>query len=399
MKTKKILNVDFKYLQTSEVYTSSVEKKRQLKYKLLDIIEHAFGDRYQNLKQGTKDALEHMCFLGSDKGYFYATDSYFAKKHSIGKSTVDRTLKFLCEANVMVKRHRTSSKHNGLGNPVYFFVNHPFFSQWDTYFALNEKANEKAENAQNPCESKSQEPKKVSTYSLPSLDFSNHIMSVTKIFKGVPKLINKLFSNEFKQSLDKLYMRTLIAYKNVSKKSDIVLTKEHRQQVSMQSIRVLFEYLKTHKLTLEEQFKYVYKVALNKFQAIAAPKKETPKMPTPKTYEPKPTNNQTTVKRKEMVPEWLSDPEGYKKRSKEEIEKEWPDEKFEAEKKRLEASLKNLSEDLKAKNSKLSGSTAEEPKVSSVKNAAMSESNNKENHSGTDWLSNLFNSNSCPYTS
>lgn len=396
MKNKKILNADFKYLQATEAYTSSPEKKRQLKYKLLDIIEHAFGDRYRNLKQGTKDALEHMCFLGLDKGYFYATDSYFAKKHSIGKSTVDRTLKFLCEANVMVKRHRTSSKHNGLGNPVYFFVNHPFFSQWDTYFALNEKANEKAENPQNPCESKAQAPKKVSTYSLPYLDFNNHLMSVTKIFKGVPKLINKLFSNEFKQSLDKLYMRTLIAYKTVSKKSNLVLSKEHKQQVSLQSIRVLFEYLKTHKLTLEEQFKYVYKVALNKFQAIATPKEETAKVATPAISEPKPNNNQNTVKRKEIVPEWLSDPEGYEKRSKEELEKEWPDEKFQAEKKRLEAALKNLNKDIKAKNSKTTEAIPVEPKVTPVENVAMSESENDENFNGTEWLRNLLNNNSSP---
>ncbi|PFP09230.1 hypothetical protein COJ90_21185 [Priestia megaterium] len=396
MKTKKILNADFNYLQSTEPFTKSSYQKRQLKYQLLEKIELAFGDRYDNLKQGTKDALEHMCFLASDKGYFYATSMYFAEKHSVGKSTVDRVFKFLCDAQVMVKRNRPSSKQNGLGSPVYFFVNHPYFNKWSHYFAFNEKANEKAENTQTPCESKSLADKKVSTYYLPYINLNNHLMSATKIFKGVPKLINKLFSSEFKQSLDKLYMRTLIAYKTVSKQSNLVLTKEHKQQVSMQSIRVLFEYLKTHKLTLEEQFKYVYKVALNKFQAIATPKEETSKAATPAIGEPKPNNNCTTVKRKEKVPEWLSDPEGYKKRAKEELEAEWPDEKFEAEKKRLEAALKNLSNDIKAKNSKPTESTPVEPKVLPVENAAMSESENDENFNGTEWLRNLLNNNSSP---
>ncbi|MDN3365511.1 hypothetical protein QU577_27600 [Priestia megaterium] len=389
MKNKKILNADFQYLQTTESYTSSTDQKRQLKYKLLDVIEKAFGDRFHNLKEGTKNALEHMCFLGLDKGYFYASDTYFAEKHSIGKSTVDRTLKFLCEANVMVKRHRSSSKHNGLGNPVYFFVNHPFFSKWDTYFAFNEKANEKAENAQIPCESKSLEEKKVSTYYLPTNNLNNHFMSATKIFKGVPKLINKLFSNEFKQSLDKLYMRTLIAYKTVSKKSDLNLTKEHKQQVSLQTIKVLFEYLKTHSLTLEEQFKYVYKVALNKFQALAAPKEEVLK-----DSKLNPVKNGTTIKRKEMVPEWLSNPAAYEERTKEEDKMSAAE--FEAEKKRLEAELKDLSKDLKSKKSKPIGSTPEEPKVPSVEKVATAKSENSEDFNGTEWLSNLLNNNSSP---
>ncbi|MEH6867774.1 hypothetical protein, partial [Priestia megaterium] len=389
MKTKKILNADFNYLQSTEPFTTSSYQKRQLKYQLLEKIELAFGDRYDNLKQGTKDTLEHMCFLASDKGYFYATSMYFAEKHSVGKSTVDRVFKFLCDAQIMVKRNRPSSKQNGLGSPVYFFVNHPYFNKWSHYFSFNEKANEKAENASIPCESKSLPDKKVSTYYLPYNNLNNHLMSATKIFKGVPKLINKLFSSEFKQSLDKLYMRTLIAYKTVSKQSNLVLTKEHKQQVSLQTIRVLFEYLKTHSLTLEEQFKYVYKVALNKFQALAAPKEEAPEI-----SKPKPLNNRTTNKRKEMVPDWLSDPEGYKKRTKE--ENKMSDAEFQAKKKQLEAALKNLNKDIKAKNSKATESTPIEPKVLPVKNVAMSKSENDENFNGTEWLRNLLSNNSRP---
>ncbi|MFP7177065.1 hypothetical protein, partial [Priestia filamentosa] len=232
----------------------------------------------------------------------YAKDTYFAEKHDISARTIRRVMKTLEEAGKIVKAHRSSSKHNGRGAAVYFFVNHPYFAHWTTYFGFDVQADVQAENAEIPCESKDEEAKKVSTYSLPKNHYiKNHFMYKTIPFiKGVPKLINQTFKDVFKDSLRDLYIRVRVASQKVCQSVSMTLSKKDIHSIAYESIHALFTYIKTRSMSFEEQCKLVYRIALNKFnelvQTADQKDKEESVVVTPRK-----------IVRKEMLPDWFQE--------------------------------------------------------------------------------------------
>jgi hypothetical protein len=290
-----ILPTDFNHMQKLESYIKTKQQQKQMKYKLLEMVESVYGDSFDRLKTETRSAIDTLCFLATDKGFVYAKDTYFADKHNISARTIRRVMKTLEDAGKVVKKHRSSSKYNGRGAAVYFFVDHPHFAHWSEYFAFDVQTDVQTENAEIPCESKDKEEKKVSTYYLPkNQKIKDHLMYSINFIKGVPKFINETFINLFNESLKDLYTRICIAYK----KASTTLPKEQRQHIAYQSIKALSTYVKKGSMSLEEQCKLVYKIALNKFEATAQSKDEIKEKHT--------VNNQNPV-RKEMLPEWFQE--------------------------------------------------------------------------------------------
>ncbi|MGQ3380921.1 hypothetical protein ACT6P6_22975 [Priestia endophytica] len=305
-----IFSDDFARMQNYESYTRTQHEQKQMKYKLLSIVESVFGDSYTRLKPETRDAIDMICFLATDKGFVYAKDTYFAEKHDISARTIRRVMKTLEEAGKIVKAHRSSSKHNGRGAAVYFFVNHPYFAHWTTYFGFDVQADVQAENAEIPCESKGEESKKVSTYSLPKNTYiKNHFMYKTIPFiKGVPKLINQTFKDVFKDSLRDLYLRVRVASQKVCQSVSITLSKKDIHSIAYESIHALFTYIKTRSMSFEEQCKLVYRIALNKFNELVQTAdnrdKEESVVITPRK-----------IVRKEMLPDWFQEKQEDKNKS------------------------------------------------------------------------------------
>ncbi|MCF2132073.1 hypothetical protein L1I79_37490 [Strepomyces sp. STD 3.1] len=294
-----IFSDDFARMQNYESYIKDKAQQKQMKYKLLNIVESAFGDSYARLKSETRDAIDMICFLATEKGFVYAKDSYFAEKHAVSARTIRRVMKTLEEAGKIVKAHRSSSKHNGRGAAVYFFVDHPCFTHWQQYFDFDVQADVQAENAEIPCESKSEKPKKVSTYSLPNNYIKNHFMYKTIPFiKGVPKLINQTFKDLFKESLKDLYLRVRMAAQKVCQSVSITLSKKDIHSIAYDSIHVLFTYTKTRSMSFEEQCKLVYRIALNKFNDLVQPEDK-------KDEEESVVVTPRKIVRKEMLPDWF----------------------------------------------------------------------------------------------
>ncbi|MBG9812351.1 hypothetical protein ABD68_12320 [Bacillus endophyticus] len=294
-----ILSDDFTRMQNYESYTKTSSEQKQMKYKLLSIVESAFGDSYARLKPETRDAIDMICFLATEKGFVYAKDSYFAKEHNISTRTIRRVMKTLEDASKIVKAHRSSSKHNGRGAAVYFFVDHPCFTHWQQYFGFDVQADVQAENAEIPCESKREETKKVSTYYLPNNYIKDHFMYKTIPFiKGVPKLINQTFKDLFKDSLKDLYLRVRIAAQKVCQSVSITLSKKDIHSIAYESIHTLFTYTKTRSMSFEEQCKLVYRIALNKFNGFVQSEDK-------KDEEESVVAPPRKIVRKEMLPDWF----------------------------------------------------------------------------------------------
>ncbi|WRU97768.1 HTH domain-containing protein (plasmid) [Priestia filamentosa] len=295
-----IFSDDFARMQNYESYTKTKNQQKQIKYKLLEIVESVFGDTFARLKLETRDAIDMICFLATDKGFVYAKDTYFAEKHNVSTRTIRRVMKALEEAGKIVKAHRSSSKHNGRGAAVYFFVNHPYFEHWQQYFDFDVQTDVQAENAEIPCESKNEEPKKVSTYYLPNNYIKDHFMYKTIPFiKGVPKLINQTFKDIFKDSLRELYLRIRLASKKVCQTLSITLSKSDIHSIAYESIQILFTYIKTRSMSFEEQCKLVYSIALNKFNDLV--QTEAPNSNLDLVAPPR------KIVRKEMLPDWFQE--------------------------------------------------------------------------------------------
>ncbi|AWG44846.1 hypothetical protein BEH_26180 (plasmid) [Priestia filamentosa] len=308
-----IFNDDFSRMQNYESYTKTNSEQKQMKYKLLNIVESVFGDSFARLKQETRDAIDMICFLATNNGFVYAKDTYFAEKHAVSARTIRRVMKTLEDAGKIVKTHRSSSKHNGRGAAVYFFVDHPSFAHWQQYFGFDVQADVQAENAEIPCESKSEESKKVSTYYLPNNYIKDHFMYKTIPFiKGVPKLINQTFKDLFKESLKDLYLRVRMASQKVCQSVSITLSKKDIQSIAYESIHALFTYTKTHSMNLEEQCKLVYRIALNKFNELVQPEDK-------KDEEKSIGVAPRKIVRKEMLPDWFQEQQETVTKTKEDV--------------------------------------------------------------------------------
>lgn len=171
-------------------YVTTGKEKKKVKYSLLDRIQEVLGDKWNRFKEGTRQAFDMICFLGTELGFFYAGDEYLAERHDISDRTIRNRLKELEELGQVIKVHRRTKHCNGRGKPIYLFVNHPYFQYWVELLGINLEEFQtdfQTENAENLCESKDQGRKNFLTYSLPKKQESN---SNNKIIQYVVNRVN-----------------------------------------------------------------------------------------------------------------------------------------------------------------------------------------------------------------
>ncbi|MCJ7992639.1 helix-turn-helix domain-containing protein [Priestia sp. OVS21] len=184
-------------------YHSFIENRSQhqsMKRKLLKEIISLYGERFYRLHEGTRKALDRLCWFAAEKGFCFPGSTYLGKTYEKSKGTIDRHLKELRKQGQIVTVYRRCPRNNGKGNPVHLFVNHPYFNHWIKYLQIDlesdVEADVKAENAESSCESKSKEAKKCSTYNLSLKDFNKYIrnnVNVTLSSEYVPCFIPKAF--------------------------------------------------------------------------------------------------------------------------------------------------------------------------------------------------------------
>lgn len=171
--------VQFKQMISYNPYVTEQNEKKKVKYGLLDQIKMGIGDKWDRLKEGTRQAFDMVCFLSAELGFFYASDDYLAERHDISDRTIRNRMRELEELGQVVKVHRRTKRCNGRGKPVYLFVNHPYFNYWVNLLGINTEflTDFQTENVETLSESKEEGAKKVSTYSLPLKQEKNNIHS------------------------------------------------------------------------------------------------------------------------------------------------------------------------------------------------------------------------------
>ncbi|MGM0879131.1 MAG: transcriptional regulator, partial [Bacillota bacterium] len=137
------------------------------------LIQESFGDKYYRLKEGTKQAIDMMCWFAAERGFVFAGDDYLADRHDISDRTVRNVAKELRKMGRIVTVYRKSTKHNGRGCPIHLFVDHPYFKYWTSFLDWHFQADFQAENAEIASESKDERQKNVSTFNLTNKSFIN----------------------------------------------------------------------------------------------------------------------------------------------------------------------------------------------------------------------------------
>ena len=174
-------------------YVTTGKEKKKIKYSLLDRIQEVLGDKWNRLKEGTRQAFDMICFLGTELGFVYAGDDYLAERHAISDRTVRNRLKELEELGQVIKVHRRAKRCNGRGKPIYLFVNHPYFHYWVEMLGIqleDFQISFQTENQETSWESKDEDVKKIPTYSLPLKQESNNNISDNKIIQYVVNRVN-----------------------------------------------------------------------------------------------------------------------------------------------------------------------------------------------------------------
>lgn len=335
-KNRKISSLEFDYLANMKPYVAPNDEngKKSLKYVLIDAVERAFGDMWFNLNEKTRQAVDYICFLSVEHGFFYASPEHIATRSSIGKSTIYKALKMMRESNVLVKVNRSSRKQNGLGCPVHFFTEHPYFQHYNTYLDLKwkpeEKANEKAENAEIPCGSKDEDSEKFSTLLLsspyqeqkidiqPNVGTESYIHNLdisdkkkTPIIKYVPKEINSLYARTFGFRLRMVWVKITQAFNSIKQS---ILNRHDLITHGANIIKRLFIVWKDHMrknsdMTVDEMCAFAYKSARETFFNVLGelhmenmPKEERS---IAKSHSKRTVANKTHQKPKEPMSDWM----------------------------------------------------------------------------------------------
>lgn len=158
----------FKQMLSYKPYVTDKHGKKQVKYSLLDRIKEGLGDKWNRLKEGTRQTFDQICFFSAELGFFYASDKYLAEYNNVSLRTIQYRLNELIKLGEVIKVNRRAKRSNGKGKAVYLFVNHPYFTYWTELLGITNCNTDCAtEKAKIPTESKNEGPGKISTYSLP----------------------------------------------------------------------------------------------------------------------------------------------------------------------------------------------------------------------------------------
>jgi hypothetical protein len=196
-----VSNQEFNYMMSYKEYAKNRREQQIMKEKLLEVVKAAYGDSYYRKKQETKNAIDMMCWLAADRGFFFIEDKTLAKRYGVSDKTIRNIETALRKANVIVTVYRRSNKQNGLGNQVHLFVDHPYFDYWIDFLQLDEflpqfQPNFQPENSEEPCESKEEEKKNISTYDLTLKTFIKHNKRKEEVFLNsdfVPSYVPERF--------------------------------------------------------------------------------------------------------------------------------------------------------------------------------------------------------------
>ncbi|MEK1833423.1 transcriptional regulator [Priestia megaterium] len=224
--TRMLTTEEFDYMKNYQSFIENRSQHQSMKRKLLKEIIKLYGEKFYRLHEGTRKALDRLCWFAAEKGFCFPGSTYLGQTYEKSKGTIDRHLRELRKQGQIVTVYRRCPRNNGKGNPVHLFINHPYFDHWVNYLRLDLESNVEtdveAENEHSTWESKDREAKNYSTYNLSLKDFNKYIRNDVNVKLSsdyVPSFIPPSFKNAVKpffsyaDHIYKLWGKVRLAYK------------------------------------------------------------------------------------------------------------------------------------------------------------------------------------------
>ncbi|MCM3197174.1 helix-turn-helix domain-containing protein [Priestia megaterium] len=220
--TRMLTTEEFDYMKNYHSFIENRSQHQSMKRKLLKEIINLYGERFYRLHEGTRKALDRLCWFAAEKGFCFPGSTYLGQTYEKSKGTIDRHLRELRKQGQIVTVYRRCPRNNGKGNPVHLFVNHPYFNHWVKYLQLDLESDVEAENTENAWESKSKETKKRSTYNLSLKDLNTYIRNDVNFKLSsdyIPSYVPKAFKDavrpffSYADDIYELWGKVRLAYK------------------------------------------------------------------------------------------------------------------------------------------------------------------------------------------
>jgi len=195
-----VTHEEFLHMTNYQSYTERAHQKKEMKKILLEKVMKTYGDTFYRLKEGTRKAIDMLCFFAAERGFVYASDQYLGERYEVSDRTVRNVLAMLRKKGLIVTVYRGLSNHNGRGCPMHLFVDHPYFENWNNYLNLEDfREDFQSQNAETACESKEPETKKNPTNNL-TINSLNKLRtgSVYLSAEFTPSIVPEAFKNTVK---------------------------------------------------------------------------------------------------------------------------------------------------------------------------------------------------------
>lgn len=210
----------FKQMLLYHTCYKNKSEQQDIKNSLKDEIGAAYGAKWLRLADGTRSAIDELCFMSTDRGFCFASKDYFTR-HGISKRTLDRVINFLSEAGLIYITYRRRGCLNLTGKPVFLFISHPYFKYWTSFLSLDDAeddaGNVAAENSQTSNLSSDSAENRISTSSVPENLSKDSLKdrkddTLPNSYNEIPDYIPEGFRKAYKryfpiriQSINRLY--------------------------------------------------------------------------------------------------------------------------------------------------------------------------------------------------
>ncbi|WP_026575966.1 helix-turn-helix domain-containing protein [Bacillus sp. UNC438CL73TsuS30] len=288
----------FTYMQAYKPAASNRKEQAAIKCELMDAVKGALGDLYSRLKQGTKDALDKLAFLATDRGFAFISYNSLSKELEVSRRTIERVIKQLREKGVLAIIYRRNPKGNSVKNPVVMFTAHKYFSHWSEFLELatptcvveNDVLHDVEENAETACDTKYDDVKKDATINLPCItslkDFNNRKVDELEqlekeyVFQDIPQAVQMRLSAFEGKQVNAIWTRIIWAYRNSDIDAKATMTLQQLCRINDEIERRLCHKLAGCILKYKRGaikgslYGYLYKSSLNFFNDIQNEKYE-----------------------------------------------------------------------------------------------------------------------------
>ncbi|MDD9147377.1 hypothetical protein OYT88_02280 [Sporolactobacillus sp. CQH2019] len=126
----------FRQMLSYKPFVTLQSDKQTVKNDLKQDIVNLYQDKWYRLKEGTRAAIDFLCYSACELGFSYASQEYLSK-WGVSERTIRRIMNDLQKTGIIFIAFRRKGAFNCCGKPVYFFTKHQYFAYWRSFLGID----------------------------------------------------------------------------------------------------------------------------------------------------------------------------------------------------------------------------------------------------------------------